>query len=200
MWWQHIPLSNSRSSRCPSWDQHLLLCWKMWSWRFWQVFRRVGWGLVARRDFFACNGRRRWWCTGTEGIGWMGRHSHRRQGLHSSHTTFHRGWSHSFLTHVEMLYMMTLQNLEQSVQHVIFTILKAKYENKFLAPCKNSGKDAPGPDPRIRHRIQIGMFRPIRVDHTNCLQVAIKTHSFTQFTTHSTPNRAAIISKRRHRI
>jgi hypothetical protein len=27
-------------------------------------------------------------------------------------------------------------------------------------------------------RIQIGMFRPIRVDHTNCLQVAIKTHSF----------------------
>jgi hypothetical protein len=26
--------------------------------------------------------------------------------------------------------------------------------------------------------IQIGMFRPIRVDHTNCLQVAIKTHSF----------------------
>ena len=25
-------------------------------------------------------------------------------------------------------------------------------------------------------RIQIGMFRPIRVDHTNCLQVAIKTH------------------------
>jgi hypothetical protein len=27
-------------------------------------------------------------------------------------------------------------------------------------------------------RIQIGMFRPIRVDHTNCLQVDIKTHSF----------------------
>ncbi len=26
-------------------------------------------------------------------------------------------------------------------------------------------------------RIQIGMFRPIRVDHTNCLQVDIKTHS-----------------------
>ncbi len=36
-----------------------------------------------------------------------------------------------------------------------------------------------GPDPRIRHRIQIVMFRPIRVDHTNCLQVVIKTHSFT---------------------
>jgi hypothetical protein len=31
-------------------------------------------------------------------------------------------------------------------------------------------------------RIQIGMFRPIRVDHTNCLQVAIKTHSFIQDT------------------
>ncbi len=27
-------------------------------------------------------------------------------------------------------------------------------------------------------RIQIGMFRPIRVDHTNCLQVDTKTHSF----------------------
>ncbi len=26
-------------------------------------------------------------------------------------------------------------------------------------------------------RIQTGMFLPIRVDHTNCLQVAIKTHS-----------------------
>ena len=25
---------------------------------------------------------------------------------------------------------------------------------------------------------QIGMFRPIRLDHTNCLQVDIKTHSF----------------------
>ena len=48
-------------------------------------------------------------------------------------------------------------------------------------PVTSSGKSAPGPDPRIRHRIQIGMFRPIRVDHTNCLQVAIKTlHSFTK--------------------
>jgi hypothetical protein len=45
-------------------------------------------------------------------------------------------------------------------------------------PVTSSGKAAPGPDPRIRHRIQIVMFRPIRVDHTNCLQVAIKTHSF----------------------
>ncbi len=44
-------------------------------------------------------------------------------------------------------------------------------------PVTSSDKSAPGPDPRIRHRIQIGMFRPIRVDHTNCLQVAIKTHS-----------------------
>jgi hypothetical protein len=46
-------------------------------------------------------------------------------------------------------------------------------------PVTSSGKSAPGPDPRIRHRIQIGMFRSIRVDHTNCLQLAIKTHSFT---------------------
>ena len=44
-----------------------------------------------------------------------------------------------------------------------------------LAP---SGKAAPGSDSRIRHRIQIGTLRPIRVNHTNCLQVAIKTHSF----------------------
>ena len=28
------------------------------------------------------------------------------------------------------------------------------------------------------------MFRPIRVDHTNCLQVAIKTHSFTGASRH----------------
>jgi hypothetical protein len=27
-------------------------------------------------------------------------------------------------------------------------------------------------------RTQIGMFRPIRMDHTNCLQVAIKTLQF----------------------
>jgi len=45
-------------------------------------------------------------------------------------------------------------------------------------PVTSSGKTAPGSDPRIRHRIQIVMFRSIRVDHTNCLQVAIKTHSF----------------------
>jgi hypothetical protein len=43
-----------------------------------------------------------------------------------------------------------------------------------------------GPDPRIRQRIQIGMFRPIRVDHTNCLQVAIKTHSLKTKTEGST--------------
>ena len=30
----------------------------------------------------------------------------------------------------------------------------------------------------LRQRFQIGMFRTIRLDHTNCLQVAIKTHSF----------------------
>jgi hypothetical protein len=33
---------------------------------------------------------------------------------------------------------------------------------------------------------QIGMFRPIRVDHTNCLQVAIKTHSFICTSPHAT--------------
>jgi hypothetical protein len=52
-------------------------------------------------------------------------------------------------------------------------------EHGYPHPVTSIGKAAPGPDPRIRHRIQIGMFRPIRVDHTNCLQVDIKTHSFT---------------------
>jgi hypothetical protein len=52
------------------------------------------------------------------------------------------------------------------------------FRSEKTSPVISSGKFAPGPDPRIRHRIQIGMFRPIRVDHTNCLQVAIKTHSF----------------------
>jgi hypothetical protein len=45
-------------------------------------------------------------------------------------------------------------------------------------PVTSISKSAPGSDLRISHRIQIGMFRPIRVDHTNCLQVSIKTHSF----------------------
>ena len=48
-------------------------------------------------------------------------------------------------------------------------------------PVTSSGKAAPGPDPRIRHRTQIGMFRPIRMDHTNCLQVAIKTLQIFKF-------------------
>jgi hypothetical protein len=48
-------------------------------------------------------------------------------------------------------------------------------------PVTSSGKAAPGPDPRIRHRTQIDMFRPIRMDHTNCLQVAIKTLQFMVF-------------------
>jgi hypothetical protein len=30
----------------------------------------------------------------------------------------------------------------------------------------------------IHSRTQIGMFRPIRMDHTNCLQVAIKSIQF----------------------
>jgi hypothetical protein len=30
----------------------------------------------------------------------------------------------------------------------------------------------------LRQRFQIGASRPIRVDHTNCLQVVIKTLSF----------------------
>ena len=34
-------------------------------------------------------------------------------------------------------------------------------------------------------RTQIGMFRPIRMDHTNCLQVAIKSIQFNSFTSKS---------------
>ena len=51
-------------------------------------------------------------------------------------------------------------------------------EHDYPHSVTSSGKSAPGTDLRIRHRIQIGMFRPIRVDHTNRLQVAIKTHSW----------------------
>jgi hypothetical protein len=41
------------------------------------------------------------------------------------------------------------------------------------------GTDFPSIETRQLDRgFQINMFRPIRVDHTNCLQVAIKTHSF----------------------
>jgi hypothetical protein len=41
------------------------------------------------------------------------------------------------------------------------------------------GPDFPSIETRQLGRgFQIGMFRPIRVDHTNWLQVAIKTHSF----------------------
>jgi hypothetical protein len=35
------------------------------------------------------------------------------------------------------------------------------------------------------HRTQIGMFRPIRMDHTNCLQVAIKTLQFNSYPKHA---------------
>ncbi len=41
MWLQHILMSNSWPSRCPSCDQPLLPCWKVWTWCFWQVFGRV---------------------------------------------------------------------------------------------------------------------------------------------------------------
>jgi hypothetical protein len=41
------------------------------------------------------------------------------------------------------------------------------------------GPDFPSIETRQLGRgFQIDMFRPIRLDHTNCLQVAIKTHSF----------------------
>ena len=52
MWFQHILMSNSWPSRCPSCDQSLLPCWKVWPWRFWQSFGRGDWGIVARREFF----------------------------------------------------------------------------------------------------------------------------------------------------
>ena len=58
MWLQHrvILMSNSCPSHCPICDQPLLPCWKVWTCRFWQVFGRGGWGLVPRREFFACYG------------------------------------------------------------------------------------------------------------------------------------------------
>ena len=56
MWLQHILMSNSWPSRCPSCDQTLLPCWKVWTWCFWQEVSRGGWGLVPRRDFFSYYG------------------------------------------------------------------------------------------------------------------------------------------------
>jgi hypothetical protein len=45
---------------------------------------------------------------------------------------------HSFLQHVQILWMMTFQNLERSVQHVI-SILKTKWEEQVFSPgSKNS--------------------------------------------------------------
>ena len=59
----------------------------------------------------------------------------------------------------------------------------------------------------LRKRFQIGMFRPIRLDHTNCLQVAIKTHSFIETaptgearveTRTTVPNSHSIFQQRDH--
>jgi hypothetical protein len=96
-------MSNSWPSRCPSCDQSLLPCC--------QVVGRCGHGVCVRRlvgmagvllsggNFFTCNGWWWWWHGGSEGIGGMGRDSHRRSDLHSSHTTtLHRGWSIVFTT------------------------------------------------------------------------------------------------------
>ena len=75
MWFQHILMSNSWSSHCPSCDQPLLPRWKVWTWRFWKAFGRGGWGIVARRDFFCMLwlvvmvvwwGRRNWWDGSTQ--------------------------------------------------------------------------------------------------------------------------------------
>ena len=52
MWFQHILMSNSWTSRCPSCDQTLLPRWKVWTWRFWKTFGRTGWGIVAWWEFF----------------------------------------------------------------------------------------------------------------------------------------------------
>ena len=58
-----------------------------------------------------------------------------------------------------------------------------------------SGKAAPRrPDPGIRRRIQIGTLRPIRVDHTKCLQVAIKIHSF--ITQTDNPQKTKLITQK----
>ncbi len=43
--------------------------------------------------FFGCYCWWWWWYGGAEGIGCMGRQSHWRSDLHSSHTTFHQGSS-----------------------------------------------------------------------------------------------------------
>ncbi len=59
-------------------------------------------------------------------------------------------------------------------------------------------KSASGRDPRISHRIQIGMFRPIRVDHTNCLPVTIKTHSFIRISSFTSYQYFLLLLNHRH--
>ncbi len=55
-------------------------------------------------------------------------------------------------------------------------------EMVFLSP--HPSRPHP-PRSRMHTRIQIGTLRPIRVDHTNCLQVALKTHSFIHIQPHT---------------
>jgi len=64
-----------------------------------------------------------------------------------------------------------------------------------------SSSDGPGARQHcgdsILRGIQIGMFRPIRLDHTNCLQVAIKTHSFSKNTDYIQTKRVALAVRSR---
>jgi hypothetical protein len=92
MWWQHILLSNSWPSRCPSCDQPLLPSWTCGHGVFGSFVGRGCWGIDARMDFFSCNGRGWPWCGGAEGMDGIGWRCHRLQGLLSSHTTFRLAW------------------------------------------------------------------------------------------------------------
>jgi hypothetical protein len=109
MWFQHILMSNSWSSHCPSCDQPLLPRWKVWTWRFWKEFGRGGWGLVARWDFFCMLWlvvmvvwwvRRNWWDGSTQsqtaGLTLLPHHASPRL-------------NHSFYHNVENI-LWTLQN------------------------------------------------------------------------------------------
>jgi hypothetical protein len=79
-------------------------------------------------DFFACNGQAWPWCGGAEGIDGIGWRCHRPQDLLSSH-------KHSFLQHVQILWMMTLKILNESV----ISFWKTKWEEQVFSPCsKNS--------------------------------------------------------------
>jgi hypothetical protein len=80
--------------------------------------------------------------------------------------------------------VMEKNSLEEKTS--LSTQVGAPCPTAWASPPPTGGGTCSGPTPGMdstittETRTQIGMFRPIRMDHTNCLQVAIKSNSFIQ--------------------